>query len=121
MILVDTSVWADHLRKGSRELSELLNDGKQFAKARRNDERTVSRIGVGYAAIAGVCAASKPVSRREMLRMTLGASAVAALTPGLGLGIISEVLVQSEITAFKQAAHQLAQLGRERLALAENA
>ena len=28
MILVDTSVWVDHLRKGSRELSALLNDGR---------------------------------------------------------------------------------------------
>ncbi len=27
MILADTSVWVDHLRKGSRELSTLLNDG----------------------------------------------------------------------------------------------
>jgi len=27
MILVDTSVWVAHLRKGSRELSALLNDG----------------------------------------------------------------------------------------------
>ena len=27
MILVDTSVWVDHLRKGSRELSALLNEG----------------------------------------------------------------------------------------------
>lgn len=27
MILVDTSVWVDHLRRGSRELSELLSAG----------------------------------------------------------------------------------------------
>ena len=27
MILVDTSVWVDHLRKGDRELSALLSDG----------------------------------------------------------------------------------------------
>ncbi len=28
MILVDTSVWVDHLRKGDRELSALLNEGQ---------------------------------------------------------------------------------------------
>ncbi len=27
MILVDTSVWVDHLRKGDRELASLLNEG----------------------------------------------------------------------------------------------
>lgn len=27
MILVDTSVWIDHLRRGDRELSSLLNEG----------------------------------------------------------------------------------------------
>ncbi len=27
MILVDTSVWVDHLRKGDRELKSLLNEG----------------------------------------------------------------------------------------------
>lgn len=27
MILVDTSVWIDHLRKGERELARLLNEG----------------------------------------------------------------------------------------------
>lgn len=27
MILVDTSVWIDHLRKGDRELVDLLNEG----------------------------------------------------------------------------------------------
>jgi predicted nucleic acid-binding protein len=28
MVLVDTSVWVSHLRKGSAELADLLNDGK---------------------------------------------------------------------------------------------
>ena len=27
MILVDTSVWIDHLRKGDRELARFLNEG----------------------------------------------------------------------------------------------
>ena len=27
MILIDTSVWVDHFRKGNRELERLLNDG----------------------------------------------------------------------------------------------
>ncbi len=31
MILVDTSIWIDHLRTGDRELGELLRDGQVLA------------------------------------------------------------------------------------------
>lgn len=95
--------------------SEVLDDGKQHAKRRRRGERKLSGLGVGAAAVAGLCTIPKPVSRRKMLRMSFGAAAVAALTPGLGFTVVSEVLVQDEITAFKQAAAQLARLGRERV------
>jgi endonuclease/exonuclease/phosphatase family metal-dependent hydrolase len=95
--------------------ADLLDVGKQLAKQRRQGERQLSGLGVGYAALAGLAMLPERVSRRRMLRMSLGASALAALTPGVGFSVISEVLVQDEITAFKQAAEQLAQLDRERL------
>lgn len=31
MILVDTSIWIDHLRKGNHQLAELLNNGSVLA------------------------------------------------------------------------------------------
>jgi len=96
--------------------SEMLDDGKQHAKKRRNGERSLSRLGLGAAAVAGLCTLPKPVNRRRMLRLSLGAGAIAALAPSLGFTLVSEVFVQNEITAFKQAARQLAELNRTRLA-----
>jgi endonuclease/exonuclease/phosphatase family metal-dependent hydrolase len=90
--------------------ADLLDVGKQLAKDRRTGERQLSGLGVGVAALAGLTMLPKPVSRRRMLRMSLGASALAALTPGVGFSLVSEVLVQDEIAAFKQAAEQLAKL-----------
>ena len=50
------------------------------------------------------------ISRRRMLRMSLGATCLLALTPGVGLSYFTEVLVQDEIRSFKRAEEQLAEL-----------
>jgi hypothetical protein len=42
--------------------------------------------------------------------MSLGATCLLALTPGVGLSYLTEVLVQDEIRSFKRAEEQLAEL-----------
>jgi hypothetical protein len=96
--------------------SEILARGKKFAKRRRRDGRTLSGMGVGCAAVAGLGMIPKPISRRKMLRMSLGTFSLLALTPGVGLSFLSEVFVQDEIRAFKTAERQLAELIDARLA-----
>lgn len=96
--------------------SAVLDDGKQHAKRRRSGERKLSGLGLGYAAVAGLCMLPERVSRRKMLRMSLGATGLAAAAPGLGFSVVSELFVQDEIAAFKQAARQLAQLDRDYVA-----
>jgi endonuclease/exonuclease/phosphatase family metal-dependent hydrolase len=96
--------------------SEILARGKKFAKRRRRDGRTLSGMGVGFGAVAGLGMIPKPISRRKMLRMSLGTFSLLALTPGVGLSFLSEVFVQDEIRAFKTAERQLAELVDARLA-----
>ena len=52
----------------------VLDDGKRYAKQRRDTERVLSRVGLGCAAIAGLCTLPKPISRRRMLRLAVGGS-----------------------------------------------
>jgi len=95
-----------------RLAAAVLDEGKRYTKQRRDTERVLSRAGLGGAAVAGLCTLPKPVSRRKMLKIAIGAAAGATLAPGLGFTLVSEVFVRGEIAAFKRAARQLADLGR---------
>ena len=99
-----------------RLAAAVLDDGKRYAKQRRDTERVFSRVGLGCAAIAGLCTLPKPISRRRMLRLAVGGAAGVTLAPGLGLTLFSEVFARDEITAFKRAARQLAELDRTQYA-----
>jgi endonuclease/exonuclease/phosphatase family metal-dependent hydrolase len=98
--------------------SELLAQGKKLAKRRRKGGRQLSGVGVSVAAAAGLGMVPRRVSRRRMLRTSLGAACLLALTPGVGVSYLTEVLVQDDIRTFKRAEEQLALLARERSALA---
>ena len=90
--------------------AELLARGKKLAKRRRKGGRQLSGMGMGFAVAAGLGMVPRRISRRRMLRMSLGATCLLALTPGVGLSYFTEVFVQDEIRAFKRAEEQLAEL-----------
>lgn len=56
MILVDTSVWVDHFRRGNAQLSALLHDG----------------LALGHPFVVGELACGNPRNRQELLGL-LGA------------------------------------------------
>jgi len=95
-----------------RLAAAVLADGTQFAKQRRNGERTLAKAGLGAAAVAGLCRLPRRVSRRRVLRLAVGAAGLATLGPGVGLSVVSEVFVADEIRAFKRASRQLEALDR---------
>jgi endonuclease/exonuclease/phosphatase family metal-dependent hydrolase len=86
-----------------------LQEGESLAMASQTGDRQTG-IGLGLAAVAMIGATPKRMNRRRMLRGFLAGGAVLALTPGVGLGIVSEVLLPDEIEAYRLAASQLAQL-----------
>lgn len=97
--------------------ARVLAEGESLARERLAGNRKLSGIGVGFALLAGAGAvAPKPVSRRKMLRMSLGTAALLGLTTSGGFSIASEVFVPDEIRAFQQAAKQLDELDRAALA-----
>jgi endonuclease/exonuclease/phosphatase family metal-dependent hydrolase len=90
--------------------AQMLAEGERLSRARQSGVRQISAIGIGLAAVAALGAAPKRMSRRRLLRSSLSAGALLALTPGLGFSVVSEVLVPDQIRAFRHAAAQLAQL-----------
>ena len=50
------------------------------------------------------------MSRRRLLRGSLQCAALAALAPGVGLSILSEMFVPSEIRAFDALANRLTRI-----------
>jgi hypothetical protein len=51
------------------------------------------------------------MTRRRLLRGALRVAAVAALAPAVGLSILSEIFVPSELRAAEMLAHRLSQVG----------
>jgi endonuclease/exonuclease/phosphatase family metal-dependent hydrolase len=78
-----------------------LARGRADAVARREGARTYAGLGL---ACAGTVALGRrrltPISRRRVLRGGLGALALLALPPSVGLSLVSEVVAPEEMRAF---------------------
>ena len=90
--------------------SALLREGRLDAERRRRGDRTWAGIGISGAVLAGLGTRTPQVTRRRLLRGLLTGAGLMALTPGVGLSILSEVLVPDEIYAFKTLANRLEEL-----------
>jgi endonuclease/exonuclease/phosphatase family metal-dependent hydrolase len=99
--------------------SRLLAEGRRLAEHRRRSDRAVAGIGFGTALLAAAGARHRRVSRRRLLRAGIEGAGILALTPSVGLSILSEVFTPDELRAFdslailldrarSKAAHQLA-------------
>jgi endonuclease/exonuclease/phosphatase family metal-dependent hydrolase len=86
---------------------EFLSEGRANAERRQRGRRTWAGLGFGCAAVASVGLRSPNLTRRRLLRGSLQCVAVTALAPGVGLTLLSEVFVPSEIRAFDTLANRL--------------
>jgi endonuclease/exonuclease/phosphatase family metal-dependent hydrolase len=91
--------------------THFLREGRFEAKQRRRGDRVWAGAGLAGAALALLGVRDPRVSRRRLLRTALQAGAILALTPGVGLSIVSEVLTPEELRAFDRLAVSLARLG----------
>ncbi len=84
-----------------REARTWLARGRAEAAQRRAGARTFAGIGL---ACAGTVALGRqrlaPLSRRRLLRGGLGALALLAIPPSVGLSLVSEIVAPEEIRAF---------------------
>ena len=87
--------------------SRLLSEGRADAERRQRGGRGWAGLGIGGAALASAGLRMPAMSRRRMLRASLSGAALLALTPGVGMSILSEVFVPSEIRAFDALAAHL--------------
>jgi endonuclease/exonuclease/phosphatase family metal-dependent hydrolase len=92
--------------------ADWLRMGRSQAEQRRLGERTASCFGIGFAVLAAAGVHAPQMKRRKFLRVGLRTAALAALTPGVGLSVLSEGFRPDEIQAFDAAAAGLAQLER---------
>jgi endonuclease/exonuclease/phosphatase family metal-dependent hydrolase len=100
------------LNRESIELAQrLLSEGMAEAQTRQRGGRTWVGAGVGCALVASAGTRKLSMTRRRLLRGALRVAAVAALAPAVGLSILSEIFVPSELRAFEMLAHRLSQVG----------
>ena len=90
--------------------TQILREGRRETKQRRRGDRAWAGVGLGAAALASLGVRDPRVSRRRLLRTALQAGALLALTPGVGLSIVSELLTPEELRAFDQLAVRLTRL-----------
>ena len=92
--------------------ADWLRKGRSQAEQRRLGERMASCFGIGFAALAAAGGQAPQMKRRKFLRVGLRTAALVALTPGVGLSVLSEGFRPDEIHAFDAAVAGLAQLER---------
>ena len=90
--------------------SRMLSEGRARAEHRQRGDRLYAGAGLAAAALATVGVRAQGITRRRLLRGTLQGAALAALTPGVGFSILSEVFVPDELRAFDALAARLAQI-----------
>ena len=94
----------------------MLSEGRTEAERRQRSQRAWAGAGLGCAALASMGVRSLDASRRRFLRRSLQCAALAALAPGAGLSILSEVVVPSEIRAFDALASRLTRIDPDAIA-----
>jgi hypothetical protein len=91
-------------REAAGLASRLLAEGRRLAERRRRGDRTVAGIGLGTALLAAAGARHRRVSRRRLLRAGIKGAGILALTPSIGLSVLSEVFAPDELRAFDDLA-----------------
>jgi hypothetical protein len=104
------TVVASPTRRAVALASRLLSEGRADAERRQRGGRAWAGLGIGGAVLASAGLRTPAMSRRRMLRTALEGAALLALTPGVGMSILSEVFVPSEIRAFDALAARLEQV-----------
>ena len=84
--------------------SRLLAEGRRLAKHQRRGDRAAAGIGLAMALLAAAGVRHRSVSRRRLLRAGLEGAGILALTPSIGLSILSEVFAPDELRAFDNLA-----------------
>jgi sphingomyelin phosphodiesterase 2 len=84
--------------------SRLLAEGRRLAEHRRRGDRTAAGLGFGIALLAAAGVRQRRVTRRRLLRAGLEGAGILALTPSIGLSILSEVFTPDELRAFDNLA-----------------
>ncbi len=97
--------------RGAVELAaRLLSEGRLEAAGRRKGGRTWAALGLGCAALSSASLLAPSVTRRRVLRGTLQAATLAALTPSLGFSVLSEIFVPDELRAFDRLVANLSRI-----------
>ncbi|MCP5044918.1 MAG: hypothetical protein GY944_28150 [bacterium] len=112
---VDGSVRHLLSKKAIELAAGLLSQGRRQAERRRTENRTLSGMGMACAVLAMAGGRSESVNRRRFLRHGLRATALAALTPGIGASVMSEFVLPSELSAWDLAERRLDKLARNEL------
>jgi len=92
--------------------SSLIDEGRAEAERVRRGDRKLAGLAIGCAAIVSAGTRRGRLSRRGFLRAALRGASLAALAPGIGFGVLSEVCRPEEIGTFRDAAEHLAFLER---------
>jgi hypothetical protein len=90
--------------------TRMLSEGRARAELRQRGDRLFAGAGLGAAAIASAGVRTQGITRRRLLRGALQSAALAALTPGVGFSILSEVFVPDELRAFDALTARLARV-----------
>ncbi len=97
-------------REAIETATRMLSEGRARAERRQRGDRLFAGAGLGAAALATSGLRTQGITRRRLLRGTLQGAALAALTPGIGFSILSEVFVPDELRAFDALAARLARV-----------
>lgn len=97
-------------RYAIQQAAQLLSRGRSEAERRQRGTRAWAGAGMGCALIAAAGNRGLATTRRRLLRGTLRGAAIAALTPGIGFSILSEIFVPDELRAFEVLAKRLTRL-----------
>jgi endonuclease/exonuclease/phosphatase family metal-dependent hydrolase len=103
-----------------RAAAELLAEGRDEARLRRREGRALAGAGFGAALLAAAGLRGRSLSRRRLLRASLQGAALAALAPGVGYSLLSEVFVPDELRAFDTVSASLARFQPRPLSVARS-
>jgi sphingomyelin phosphodiesterase 2 len=93
--------------------SRLLSEGRDEARRRQREGRVLAGAGLGCAVAALGGVRVKPLTRRRLLRQALRSAGLAAVVPGVGFSLLSELFVPNELAGFDAVSRRLAQLALE--------
>ena len=98
----------------TRLAAALLAEGRERALREREEARIAASAGWAGALVAAAGVRSRRLHRRRFLRAGLQCAALAALTPGVGYALLSEVVTPDRLQAYDELADRLASVAPDR-------